>query len=410
MVQIADKNKTIDNLQTGNNKASSAGRQAAREILLQGVRSLDTSKKNARLSRILSGDVDWEYLLALSDFQSVTPMIAHLLIRDEYSRYIPAPYLEKLDRFFRDNVNRHVILSNELLKLLSGIRQSGVDVITLKGNVLAEQLYVNPEVRSITDIDLLVHEEDLPQIETFILEAGYTPSTTKDDIEHPFHHVFFKQDQFPIMLEVHWNLDDLRITNMSLPDIWARTSDQEYQNTKVRVISTEDSLIYLSGNLLRDNGQQLKYLSDISALLRNNRSKFNWEYVIRSVNSLGIKNLIYYALKWAQELCNAPVPDSSIQALKPTACRRWTIEFLMGWQSVFAPIYLDKIRMETTAIAQSLMMDRLQQSKAVLEKYHGYDKKAIWFRTLVWLPLVLAVALWSNIGKLTGNRNYVKDS
>ncbi len=399
MPQMTDINKSIATESAGRNETSPAGRRAARELLLLGTRAVVLSENDARLAGIVAGAVDWEYLLTLSVFQDVTPILAYVLTRGALARYIPPPYLEKLERSYRENVNRNIILSNELTKVLSLIHRQGIEVIALKGSVLADQLYVNPELRSTIDIDLLVREDDLTRVETLLLETGYTPSTVKDDIEHPFHHVFYRQGRLPIMLELHWNLDDSRITNISLPDIWARALYRELPGANVKVLSPEDNLIYLSSSLFRNNGQQLKYLCDITGLLKSSQSTLDWEYFTETAGSLGIKTQVYYSLKEAAELFQAPVPAAKISALKPGAIRRWIIEFLAGRQTIFSPIRIDKIRTETTAIAQSLMMERRQQSKAVLIKYHGYDKKAVWLRTLAWLPPVLGNALYYNMMK-----------
>ena len=390
-------NNTANTKSTTQYKSSLNRRQVAREILIRCIRSVTNPEKDAGILEVIGKEPDWDYLITLSDFQSVTPMVAHMLLQDEYSQYVPEPYQERLMRILHDNINKHIILSEELVKILAVLHQSEIEVIALKGSVLAKQLYVNPEIRPISDIDILIREQDIPKTEKIILEAGYNFSNDKHDIKHPFHRVFFKQSQLPIMLEAHWDLDDSRITDFPVTDIWNRSQEREFQHNKLRVLSPEDTLIYLSSNLFRDNGQQLRYVCDITALIIKHKNNINWNYLTNQTRLLGINTQTYYALKWAHEICEAPLPNELIQSMKPPFFRRRLIEFLMNYGTIFAPIQPKKIRLEANALIQSLMMDRIHQSRAVMEKYHGYDKRFVFFRILTWMPLVMAATLWSNV-------------
>ena len=171
------------------NTSSLAGRRAAREILLLGTTATLSSDNMKRLSTVLAGTVDWKYLFNLAEYHRVGPLIAYNLTRNDLANQVPALYLERLSQIYTDNVHRNVFLSDELVKILSIFNQNGIDVITLKGTVLGEQLYVNPGLRTTHDIDILVQPDKVPQASNLLQKMEYSESTLPDEIEHPFHRV-----------------------------------------------------------------------------------------------------------------------------------------------------------------------------------------------------------------------------
>ena len=386
------------------NKSSLTGKQAARAILLLSTAAVVLPDRMKRLSRVLTGTVDWEYLLYLAEYHSITPLIAYNLTQNNITNQIPALYSERLSQMYTDNIHRNIFLSDELLKVLSIFNQNGIDVITLKGTVLGEQLYVNPGLRTTNDIDILVQPEKVPQASTLIQDMGYTESTVPEELDHPFHRVYHKKEIFPFTVELHWDLNDPKLEAVNREEIWRRAKRYQFQGGTTMVLSPEDTLLYISASLFTQDGQQIKHLSDIAGLLKKHPDNLDWNYIIESGHSLGIKSATYYALKWAQELLLAPVPKPVITALKPSLPRRCVINWLIGRTTFLSPTSWIKLRSEITVLARSLMMSRIRQTVIVLAKYRSFDRKAVWLRTVAWIPLVLGASMWLNTFRIFSRR------
>jgi hypothetical protein len=377
-----------------------AGKRAAIKVLLLGTTATFSPEEREEMSSILSGTVDWEYLLHLAEFHGVAPLIAHNINQNGLSNLIPESYLEQLNQIYNHNVFRNVFLSDKLIKLLTVFNQHGIEVITLKGIVLAEQLYTNFGLRTTTDIDILVQKEKMHLASSILLEMGYLESTQKKEREHPFHRVYYNSVQFPLRIELHWDLDDPKIVEIPLAEIWHRAELLQFQGSLTTVLSPEDNLLYIANNLLTQDGQQLKYLCDITELIKINQDTLNWDYIIESAGPWGIIPAAYYSLKWARELLGAQVPASAMEALQPAAWKRWLVNLLMNNRTLCSPVRWSKLRSETLALVRSLMKSRTEQSIAVLARYRGYGKKFVWLRTIAWIPLVFGAALWLNAGNI----------
>jgi hypothetical protein len=384
---------------TGQDRSSPAGKRAARDILLLCTTASISPGRKEQISQLLLGIVDWRYLLDLAKFHGVTPMIAHNLAASGLDSQVPQPYADILNQIYNGMLYKNVILSNELTKVLSLFNQHGISAIVIKGTFLSEQLYGNPSLRTVSDMDILVQPEELSPAGSLLQEMGYHKYTGQDAWEHPFHDVFYRQAQFPLFIELHWDLDDRKLVAFPEQEIWHRAQQLQLQGETIKILALEDNLLFLSVHLAKQSIQMLKSLCDITELIKKYDGILDWDYIVRSAHSWGVGTAVHYSLSRSKEILGAPVPASAIRALKPGVWRRWLIGFLAGREFFISAIRLTRLRSETQTLVRSLTMQRISQTAYVLAKFRGRNKKAWWLRTAFWMMPVFGAALIRNAGQ-----------
>jgi hypothetical protein len=389
----------------GRARPSPSGQQAAREILLLCTTASISPGRKERVSQILAGIVDWQYLFYLAEFHGVAPLIAYHLMNNGLSKKVPQHYLERLSRIYNGTLYRNAILSNELTKVLSVFSQHGIAAIVLKGTVLADQLYGNLALRSVADMDILVQPEQVAQANSLLLGMGYQQPTSKETWEHPFHEPpYYKQAQFPLFIELHRNLDDERLVAVPRPEIWRRAQLLHIPEGNTAVLSPEDSLLFLSDHISKHSNQLLKSLNDIAELLKKYEKILDWDYIVKSARSWEIGAAVYCYLRRSQELLGAPVPASVVRALKPKAWRRWLLDFLVSREFFICTTRLTKLQDETYTIVRSLMMKHRYQTALVLTRNRVSSKIGTRLRAAMWLVLVFGAALGRNAVSIVSGR------
>lgn len=383
----------------------SSGRRAAREILLLCTTANLSPERKERISSLLSGNVDWKYLLDLAEFHGIAPLISRNFTVNDLNSRVSKPYLQRLNEIYNKTLYRNVILSDELTKILSAFNQRGIRVISLKGIALAEMLYENPALRTMSDMDILVQPDDLPRASSLLIEMGYKQLTSPVHQAHPFHGApYYKQTTFPIFIELHWDLEDEKLMSTPMEKIWGRAQTLQLQWGKTMTLSFEDTLMFSIVQLCKQF-DHLKVLGDIAELMKKYQRALDWRYIVDSAHSWGIGTGVYYSLKRAQDLLEAPVPPSVIKELKPKTWRRGIVEFLLSQEVFISPIKWYKLRMETLVLVRSLMMKHARQTLLVLEKYRGVGERGAWLRTAIWIILVFIAALGRHItGVISGRK------
>jgi hypothetical protein len=297
-----------------------------------------------------------------------------------------------------------VLLSNELVSILETFNKRGIAVIPLKGNVLAEMIYDNPALRISADMDILVHLEDKSQAGALINSLGYQQMTEIPHWDHRFHEVpYQKQSAFPLVLELHWDLEDRRLATITNEEIWRRAQLQEFQGSPTMVLSPEDNLLFLSNHLTKHDDELLKFLVDIAELLKKYQDILDWDYIVTSARSWQIDITVYYTLANSRDILGALVPARVLKALRPSIWRRWLLGLLVNRDDFVTPSQPNWLRDWTSALARGLMMKHFRQTMIILHRQQGPWKRGARLRTAFWIMLVLAAAVWRR-----GARNILK--
>jgi len=83
--------------------------------------------------------------------------------------------LERLRGDFRSNVQRNLLLTAELLRLLDLFAVHGIAAAPFKGPVLAASAYEDLSLRQFSDLDVLVNRRDILKAEGLLASQGYEP-------------------------------------------------------------------------------------------------------------------------------------------------------------------------------------------------------------------------------------------
>ena len=120
---------------------------------------------------------DWRVLEALAETHGVLPLV---------HRALTATGADTPDDHFQRAVSNSQLstetLAVELEQLLASFAQHGIDVIPLKGPVLAETLYGNIAMRPCEDLDLLVRVRDFGRAEKVLTDAGWVAPSPADEL------------------------------------------------------------------------------------------------------------------------------------------------------------------------------------------------------------------------------------
>ena len=113
-----------------------------------------------RNPQVPQGFAEWTKVVMLAKSQSVLGVVAQVMLSDEdVASQLPQDMKARLKKFLMNNLLTHNLLNNTLIKVVSTLREGGVESVLLKGQGLARN-YPQPELRQCGDIDLYVGLEN----------------------------------------------------------------------------------------------------------------------------------------------------------------------------------------------------------------------------------------------------------
>ena len=130
---------------------------------------------------------------------------------------LPLPLASQLQAAAAANARRVLVQEVELIRAAKTLRIAGVPILSLKGPLLARQLYGAPNLRYAGDIDLLVTWEDAERADRALREAGYRrryPSTelTPQQLRkylHLYHEFSYGAPTTGLNIEIKWSAESI---------------------------------------------------------------------------------------------------------------------------------------------------------------------------------------------------------
>jgi hypothetical protein len=287
------------------------------EFLLYCLRAVPDEAGDGRLEALSSSD--WNILIEKSACHRVAPLLYHRLRTFHSDMSIPANVMPILRHTYLQSAAAGMHLYHELGKVLGLLRHKNIPVIVLKGAHLAELVYGNKALRPMSDVDVLVHKDDLMRVEAALLGMGCVPTECHRQIAKDTCHFVYALPNKELSVEVHWNfLPSMYRFKIDIDAQWKRSRQVVIAGVEVSVLCPEDLLLYLclhTSKHLFEMG--LKPLYDIFETIRYYAKKIDWRQVQLRSQQSGEAKCVYLTFRLAGELVGASVPDDLMSAIKP---------------------------------------------------------------------------------------------
>jgi hypothetical protein len=284
------------------------------EFLLACLQRALLSERNCR-ARIHR--VSWPRVLELAARHEVLPQLRSGL---RGNSDVPPDIQESLDESVRTIVAHNLSLASELSKLLELFDRSGVTAVPFKGPAWTVALYGNLALRQIADLDIFIEKHEARRVLGLLKDLGYVLSpklraTSANDIRLYRKDIELIKPGSDISLEVHWAacepFFDRRLTNLKF---WQPASTVNVLNHQMPLPSPEDVFLLLALHGLRHRWESLKWLCDITALMRT-FPRLDWPTVLLRASKLSRMRMALLPLVMVHNLFGIELPACVEEAI-----------------------------------------------------------------------------------------------
>lgn len=272
------------------------------DILSAGIRGKKIEK--------LYPDVDWNEVINLAKRHKVEGIEYIALSRTKVGDTVDTENMESLKRqalITGMSQSRNI---KSLSKVFKKINEENIPVIVLKGLVVRD-FYPQPDQRSMSDADILVHKEDVEKIKQVLINMGYT---FLED-HKASHHIALVHNQYP-MVEVHWNLFKRDGFSEELEDyervIWRSAIKVKVGDAEVLSLGYEDLALHLCMHMaahLAATGFGVRQLCDLVLLAEKKSEEIDWNSFIMKARMYGFEKFSTIMFILCRELFNLKIPN-----------------------------------------------------------------------------------------------------
>ena len=214
-------------------------------------------------------------------------------------------------------INKRLLDEYEIVG--QAFQRQGIDCIVLKGADLLSRLYGMRGTRPLSDVDLLVHEQDLPAIHRLLIETGFV-----QQIDGNPAYVSSQSTLSLDLVSTLWYLD-----KEGLAALWARARTRPLGRLTVKQLGSDDLLLYLTAYSVVHRGHlSPSFFSDLRLLIE--KEPLDWPTLVEEAHRRHLKIPIYHGLLQLIVSNSATrIPPAVIQQLAPSTMAEQTLGFLL---------------------------------------------------------------------------------
>ncbi|WBW98962.1 nucleotidyltransferase domain-containing protein [Oceanirhabdus sp. W0125-5] len=272
---------------------------------------IDILNKSIRQEKIslIHKNLDWEYILNESKEHKITGL-TYIGLNKKYINEVMSEKILKLWK--REILNESLYQMNHInnvLEILEIFYENQIPVIVLKGLVL-RYYYPNPYLRTMSDADILVHENNLKKCSELMESIGY--KIIEESESHGAHIVFRKPGKLNV--EIHWTIvndDFFKGSKAFEKHIWDNAIKVELEGVKCLALSLEDLITHLFIHMathIVSSGFGIRQLLDLVILIEKEAKNINWHKVIINISECGILKFSIVILNICNSLFNIDIP------------------------------------------------------------------------------------------------------
>ncbi len=282
---------------------------------------------------------EWSALLDWLADENLLPLFRHWLSE------LPAPAIEtslpeaigeRMDREYRGTVARNLLLAEELTAILLRLGEADHTCIPIRGLALAEELFGDPFLRPMGDIDLLVPRRDLSRFGEAMAELGYRRMDRRPGYAEDFYYTlkFIKKRYGWIIVEPRWSLAYPPFhEQLDMAAVFDRCRTGRVLDIDVEQLSDEDLILHLSLHLMHE-GPSAPFLRfyELDRLIRRSSVGLDWSLLTASAVNSGQGFLLGRALRLLIGHLCTPVPVEVLETLpdKPPPTRAGRLADLLA--------------------------------------------------------------------------------
>jgi Uncharacterised nucleotidyltransferase len=221
-----------------------------------------------------------------------------------------------LEAYTRVGIRNRAILDQFAL-IAQQFHQHEISFIVLKGVDIISRLYGVQGARPLSDVDLLVHESDIPAIDRLLRSLDFTPQ-----IDGNPSYASSERGLALDLITTIWYLDE-----HGLEELWKRAPTRRVGGTTISCLDTADLVIYLTAYAVVHRGElSAAFVQDMKLLIEKESPA--WPTVVARTKQALLQVPLYHGLYHVRKTVPiVAIPDTVLASLAPVNLR----ELMLAW-------------------------------------------------------------------------------
>lgn len=273
---------------------------------------------------------DWHLFLKKLFAEGVDGLLFDSLSKWGYGKKLPAWVFNEMKQNYLNNLGRNLLLTTHLDNVLESFEKNKIEVLLLRGGDFLNRLYPKLGTRSMSDVDLVVHKQDMAKVKNLLENLEY---------KHPKGYPYLFENN-ALFIDLHADyLGSYKLAqNPNSPTLNSRDIQINAQPFKtgsvyVKTLSVYDAVISCCAHLQEHSFARLIWFYDIANLIDLAENDFDWNELVLKARKYSLTKPVFYVFKYLDTMRIIQVPKKTIRELCPlelNSFERRSLSMLLG--------------------------------------------------------------------------------
>ncbi len=267
----------------------------------------------------------WPALAGLAVRHGMGPLLLHRV--DEAGMSLPAASAASLKQSARQSAAHYAALEIAQAEIEAVLQAAGIDTVWIKGVVLAQTLYPRPDLRPMSDLDVLIPQARRADALEAVRALGYTYRPDDPHLFAPGDPLVLKRSQHDqlmggparaVILELHHHLlsvDESILSPDGLAWFWSQTQPYRAARGQFHTLTPTASLLYLCAHAELQHAETYVQRSyDLHLLICADPP--DWPLAVEQAAALRWTYPVERALSTCAALFETPLPPGLVEQLR----------------------------------------------------------------------------------------------
>lgn len=273
---------------------------------------------------ILKNNPDWSIIDRYATLVGIKPLLFKHLSQNGNKNHVPAEVMSTLKKHYMMTLVRNMVIYKGIDEILNVMNKAEIPIVLLKGAYLANYIYADIGLRQMSDVDVLVREEDkefvlekLKEIDFKKPDGRYASDFHENHLADKVCHLapMVKQKMCPV--ELHFDVfSSFKYTLADMAKVWQTVGTTSLHGLQIRYLSLEYQLLHLCLHLYnhvvpsRKASIAFYWFCDIHELIINSKKEINWNKYCKITDQFNVVSQTNLILAYIKFYWNTPVPES----------------------------------------------------------------------------------------------------